>query len=120
MTANEIIKEVEVQRAGHGLSCGALCNIIEELEERIYTELVITHENPDNIECHDISDDTKLIAPKRYKDMYVFWVLAKIDYIRQDTARYTNNMIMFNQMYADYGAWYNRTYLPLQKNRIGW
>lgn len=120
MKANDIIKDVDLQRAGHELSSGALCSYIAELEERIYTELVCTHKNPDNIEYTEIREDTTLIAPGRYKDMYVFYVLAKIDYIRQDTGRYTNNMIMFNQLYSDFANWYNRTYLPLQKNRIGW
>lgn len=119
MTANEIIKEVDLQRAGHELNYDSLCSFIAELEERIFSELVSTHKNSDNIEYTGVTADTVLIAPGRYKDMYVFWVLAKIDYIRQDTARYTNNMIMFNQMYADFANYWNRTYLPLQKYRLG-
>ncbi|MBE6685776.1 MAG: hypothetical protein E7591_00915 [Ruminococcaceae bacterium] len=120
MKANDIIKDVDLQRAGHELSSGTLCSYIAELEERIYTELVCTHKNPDNIEYTAISEDTTLIAPARYKDMYVFYVLAKIDYIRQDTSRYTNNMIMYNELYSDFANWWNRTYLPNQKYKMEW
>lgn len=63
---------------------------------------------------NDLQDgDTVLLIPDEFRQVYVFWMGAMIDYANQEMTRYTNSMIMFNTAYADYANAWNRTHMPL-------
>ena len=89
-----------------------------ELEQTIYQDIVLTHDNPHNIEYNRTDRDSILIAPDRFSDMYIMWLLAKIDFNNGDITRYNNDNIVFNQQYVEFQNWWNRTYMPIQKATI--
>ena len=87
---------------------------LKQIENKIYTELVLTHHEP--VEMTDFSDDdNELIAPSPYDSLYINYIIAQINKYNNETVRYNNAMIIFNNEYQDYANWYNRTKLPLSK-----
>ena len=62
----------------------------------------------------DLQDgDTELLIPDEFRQVYVFWMEAMIDFANMEMSRYTNSMTMFNAAYADYGNAWNRTHMPI-------
>jgi len=62
----------------------------------------------------DLQDgDTVLLIPDDFRQVYVYWMGAMIDFANMEMARYTNSMVMFNTAYADYANAWNRTHMPL-------
>ena len=89
---------------------------LENIENKIYKEIVLTHE--DQVPMTDFSDDDNtLIAPTPYDSLYINYIIAKIHQYTNETVRYNNAMIIFNQQYQEFANWYNRTKMPLSKER---
>lgn len=65
-------------------------------------------------------DDRHVIAPKEYADMYMYYVMAYYDLLYQDTENYTNNQILFNNMYNEFAAEYRREHRTRSDHRIVW
>lgn len=85
---------------------------IRKLEARIEKEIISTHENP------DIKEENKLYVPEPYTDVYVYYLEAQIDKHNTEYDRYSNHMALFNNVYQDYAAYYNRTHMPIDHGRI--
>ncbi len=84
---------------------------LQEIENKIYREVVLTHEN--EVEMTDFSDDeNELIAPIPYDSLYINYIIAQINKFNNETVRYNNAMTIFNQEYYEFANWYNRTNLP--------
>lgn len=56
--------------------------------------------------------EKELLVPVPYTDMYLYYVGAKIDFNNRETAAYSNNMIMFNQLLNEFASYYRRKYMP--------
>jgi len=62
----------------------------------------------------DLQDgDTVLLIPDDFRQVYVYWMGAMIDFANMEMTRYANSMVMFNTAYADYANAWNRTHMPL-------
>lgn len=53
--------------------------------------------------------DTKLLAPDAFSEMYIMWLVSKIDYSNNDTARYNNDIAQFESVKTKFVDWYNRS-----------
>ena len=88
---------------------------LKEIETKIYKEIVMTHE--DACEMTDFTNEnSNLIAQTPYDTLYITYVCAKIDFYNNETARYNNQMMMFNQEYFEFGNWYNRNHMPITRS----
>lgn len=85
---------------------------IDEIERRIEQEIINNHENPDK------RKKGELYAPKPYKDIYVYYLESKIDKNNMEYDRYNNHMTLFNNIYAEFAAYYNRTHMPLSHGKF--
>lgn len=56
--------------------------------------------------------ETELLIPDRFLDVYVNYLLAKIDFHNQEAERYNNDAAMLEAAWQEYEAWYIRTYRP--------
>lgn len=90
------------------------------LDGVIKKEIIDTHEGGDGspFEGYDTStnDNTVLLVPFPYDDIYLKWLEAQIDYTNGETKRYTNSMIMYNTAYSAFERYYNRTHMPKGKS----
>ena len=97
---------------------------VKETEFEPYIEKLIniidTHEGGEAITFngYDVNtpNDTELLVPAPYDDIYVRWLEAQIDYSNADYGRYSNSMTMYNAAYSAYERYYNRNNMPLGKS----
>lgn len=79
-----------------------------EVEGRVRVELL--GDPPDGDWDFDESTptDTELVVPHPFDQLYLMYIMAMVDFISGDTARYENGAAMFNTAYQSYGKWLKR------------
>ena len=91
---------------------------IDELEWRIKRKIVDTHEVIEPVEfdgyAGEESMEQVLIAPAPWDIVYLRWLECMVDYYNGESARFANSRILFNDAYAGFSAWYNRTHKPVK------
>lgn len=95
-----------------------LIDWINSVEGRIVKEVFETHEQKEPVVFNGYSEndmDAELLVEAPYTDLYKYYLFAMIDFANGETDKYENSMIMFNNSYSEYKAWYNRTHMPLYK-----
>lgn len=99
---------------------------LSELDERIFNDIISTHEDNPYIDTIDedrntvkgivfpyTDDSISLIASSPYDVLYSSYLVAMIDEANEETTRYTNSSIKYNVQYQDYAKWYNRNHLHI-------
>lgn len=77
---------------------------ISELEGRIQVELEGV--SPSSLTPPEAtSDEVVLSAPYPFDRLYWLYVVAMLDYVHGDNARYENSAAMFNSAYQTYAKW---------------
>ena len=115
MKVSEAIAEVKELKPNH-YSDEKLLEWLNKIESQIYNNIILTHENSDNIEYTEYGaddGDKELIASGMYEDLYRFYVESQIDYSNQEINKFNNSSAMHNAFYSGYERWYNRHYMPL-------
>ena len=64
----------------------------------------------------DTDPGKKLLVDKPYDNIYLYWLMAKIDEQTLETEKYNNDRTMFNGAYESYSDWFTRTHMP--KTRV--
>ena len=101
MTRNEALAEVREMRPNE-YQDELLLKWLDELEERIYRELL------DGYIVPEMGED--LIAPDPYSGMYRWWLVANIDLANGEMDRYNNYLSLFNSLWDEYGRMISRRY----------
>jgi hypothetical protein len=90
---------------------------LSTLDARVMSQIIQTHESkgPRFFYGYDsIADqETELLVPAPYDEMYLRWLEAMIDYHNSDDDRYNNAIMLFNNAYEGYKKHYTRTHMPL-------
>ena len=94
---------------------------LSQLDGRIKSEIIDTHECKESVEFKGYDDNTPestvLLVPAPYDVIYIRYLDAQIDYINGETKRYNNSSALYNVAYRDYERYYNRTHLPKSLRR---
>lgn len=95
---------------------------LQELDQKIYKEILLKHEHEEEQEVlpeYDTDTDggTELLVPDPYGMVYVYWLTQKIDLLNQETDKYNNDRALFENAYNEMHDWWNRTYMPIMRNR---
>lgn len=90
---------------------------LSDLDSTVMIEIIRTHEGDEEYSGFAGYDDgtdgsTVLLAPEPYSDMYVLWLISKIDYYNGEFDRYSNTAAEFNAKYRDFADFWNRTHTP--------
>jgi hypothetical protein len=92
---------------------------LSTLDSRVKSQIIDAHEHraPFFFYGYDsiCDQETELLAPAPYDEMYLRWLEAMIDYHNSDDDRYNNAIILFNNAYEGYKKHYTRTHMPLSK-----
>ena len=94
------------------------------LDSQIHTDIIETHEYiglegkpvpPPPFVPYNIDETSVLLtAPFPYDEMYVTYLKCKIDEMNEESDRYNNHAILYNEQYSQYAKWYNKTHRPLR------
>lgn len=65
----------------------------------------------------DTAQDTELLAPYPYDEIYVHYINRQIDLQNQELDKYNNDTSLFNNAYDTLGDFWTRTHMPKQRSR---
>jgi hypothetical protein len=89
---------------------------LSELDGMIKLEIIDTHEGggetPFSGYKEGADEDTELLVPHPWDDLYIKWLESRIDYENKEFSRYNNSVSAFNAAYSAFAKWYNRTHMP--------
>lgn len=92
----------------NGLPASVKLRLLGEIEGKVKVEL--HGDDPSAASAFDgtVSPDTELCVPHPYDQLYWMYLLAMMDYVSGDLARYENAAALFNAAYQNYGKWLKR------------
>lgn len=101
---------------------------LSQLDGKIFSEVILTHDCvPERLAARTLLDpdsgapvyppyesgSQELIAGAPYgQDMYCYYLGAMIALNNREIAKYSQQMLMFNNAYQEYVNWYNRSRRP--------
>lgn len=92
---------------------------INQIENTWYNEVVLSHDNPDQLSYAKITEEnadaTELMIPDPYSDCYVSYMMAQCDLFNAEIDRYNNNSIVFTSQYQTALDYWNRSHMPVFK-----
>lgn len=109
MTADSIISRVDEIKP-NSFTQEQKLDFISELDSHLFDDIIKPY-NPDATEFvpyTSVSQD--VIASDRYKDMYVFYIEAKIDFNNKENTDFNNDMVMYNNAYMEFNKAYIRNH----------
>ena len=90
---------------------------LSTLDSRVKSQIIDAHEGGEKVlfRGYDSTTDqeTELLVPAPYDEMYLRWLEAMIDYHNSDDSRYNNAIILFNNAYEGFKRYYTRTHMPI-------
>lgn len=119
MKAQEAIERANEMRAGNAATDEMKIRWLSQIDGIIYNDVILTHhKNVSEFEGYEENTDAELIAVAPYDVLYIYWLMAQIDLACSELNKYNASLALFNEAYANYKAWYNRTHRPLAKPQI--
>lgn len=92
---------------------------LSTLDTKVKTQIIDAHESDQSYSFNGYNSltdqDTELLVPAPYDEMYVYWLTAMIDYYNNEDARYNNAIILFDNSYERYKSYYTRNNMPKSK-----
>lgn len=97
---------------------------LKHLDLQIYDEVITGCEGADAVTIGEYDrehyDDTQLLAPDMFSDLYRWYLEAQIGKANGETARYNNALILFQSKWQEYCNWYMRHNKPLSQGMKLW
>lgn len=90
---------------------------LAQLDETIRIEIMQGEGDPISYDP-DTDMDTELLVPAPYDVIYNTWLKAQIDGSNNETARFNNDMLLYNTQYTSLADWWIREHMPSQKTYV--
>ena len=119
MTVKDAIEATETLRPGMCLALEDYLGNLNRLESQIYNNIISLSRDVSDFNGL-VSQDDALVLPSMYEAIYIHYLAAQIDIANGDITRYSNNMILFNNLLSSYADWYIRNHMPKQKGSLRW
>ena len=115
MTIAEVISKVDALKP-NTYTTEDKVEWLSNLDARVKSKIIDAHESNEPVEFHGydslLDQETVLLAPAPYDEMYLRWLEAQIDYANGEFGKFNNSITMFNAAYAAFANYYNRTHMP--------
>jgi len=94
---------------------------LSELDGIIWTEIIEKHHKKPGEEIRlcvmpeydsDTDPGKKLIVPAPYDNIYLYWLMSKIDEQTMETEKFNNDRTMFNGAYESFSDFWTRSHMP--------
>lgn len=122
MKVKEIYKMIEEKRQVEKPQriYDEIWKIDKDILDNIYSNVRNVSASELNDYIYGTSDELEVLLPKKYEDIYVFGVCAKIDFDYQDTESYANNMSMYNNLFNEMACEFRRKNRQRNNYGINW
>lgn len=87
---------------------------LAQLEWNLKKQILDTHEAglPFLPLGEETPQETCLLAPEPFDEMYITWLEAQIDLHNGELEQYNASIRLFNHAYSAFESWYNRSFPP--------
>lgn len=122
MTIAQVIDNVRALKTGYDIDEEKLVRFINQVEMLIINDVVKNREGDNDIVSvygnYDLTSDRDkpLLVPPPYDGMYEYFCAAQIDLMYEDSERYINDSIVYNETFANFKKWWWQTHR--QKKRF--
>ncbi len=90
---------------------------LSRLDWLIKNNIIDKHQGGADVEFNGYDDntpeDTVLLVPEPFTDIYIFWLQAWIDYWNGDYDKYNNTISIYQSVYDSFRNDYNSKHMPL-------
>lgn len=115
MTVNQIIALVDLKEP-NSYTAAEKIKWLSDLDGKIFNEVVLTHEHEEvSFTPYSNGSETLLIGDPYGEDIYVHYLIARIAAGNAETARYNQQIAMYNAAYSQWWNRHNATVMPLHK-----
>lgn len=124
MTAREVLSTIDQMRPNAYTDAEKL-RFLNVLEGRIYTEIYEAsrreagEDTPVFSPIKEGEEDREMSVPEPYTDLYIYYLAAMIDFYNGDSGRYNDSMVMYNDAWDKYAAYYIQRHKPKQTKITG-
>jgi len=94
---------------------------LDELDQKIWNEVILSREMEKDEDgkpllafhgYHAKTDCGKELLADAYCELYIYYLMSKIDFFNGETKRYNVDAVMFNEAYQGFANHYYRTHKP--------
>ena len=114
MRLGELIETV-IRTRGRQYSEDIMTGWLNEIEGQVIDEVINKAEGYDlefKPMTYDLDAERELSVPDRFQDVYINYMLSKIDFHNQETERYNNDVVMYNSAYDAFASWFKQHHMP--------
>lgn len=101
------------QMRGQQFGTDVLTGWVNEIEAQAVDQVLshgVQYDNEFKPYTYEYDCEKTLLIPDRFQDVYVNYLLAKIDFLNQETERYNNDVAMMEAAWKEYQGWYFRNH----------
>lgn len=114
MTLAEVIAAVDELRPNH-YDKDQMTAWINEVEKRVVRDIINRAEGNDDVfvpYVYDVNAETDLRIQDAHQQIYIFYILSRMDFFNAEYDRYNADAMMFEEEWNDYAAEYRREHMP--------
>ena len=116
MTLGEAISRLDELKP-NGFSRGQKIFWLSALDATVKKEIIDSHEGGGDMGFvpydEGSADDTALLVPAPYDEVYLRYLEAQIDYSNGEYDRFNNSNAMYTAAYTAFSRAYNRSHMPI-------
>lgn len=92
---------------------------LSRLDTEVKQQIIDTHEGAQKVSFSGYTvntpDDTVLLVPSPYDEVYLRWMEAQIHYYNGEYDKFNASIVMYNTAFDAFANYYNRNYMPLNR-----
>lgn len=95
--------------------------MINTIEGRVYTDIFQKAEGFEGefIPLEEGQEERELAVPVPFTELYLFFLMSRIDFLNGDSSRYNDTMVLLQNAWDEYAAYYRENNKPKQTNLHG-
>ena len=121
MKVREILTEIDQTRP-NAYTDGEKIQWLNTIEGRVFAEIMSKADDELYwvfIPFEEGQEERELVVPAPFTELYIFFLMSRIDFFNGDSGRYNDTMVLFNNAWDEFAAWYRETNKPIQTNLHG-
>ena len=96
--------------------------MLNTIEGRVYTDIMSKADDGLNwtfIPFEEGQEERELVVPVPFTELYIFFLMSRIDFLNGDSGRYNDTMVLLQNAWDEYAAYYRENNKPKQTNLHG-
>lgn len=120
MRVSEAIIAADELRAGNKVPITTKRRWLKAFDDTVYADIVSKHEGAENIAtpADYTVEDCEMLIPDTHSEVYVWYLVSKIDAALGETERYNTSAERHNSLYNAFSRWYTREHTPINNTHL--